>query len=201
MTSRRFLEFGGIIAGVILIAFGVGAIYMGIDGRATVRDSLKQEQIFFGNATTDEAVATHAAKWSEEQVLTGEQARAFSLVIRDHALGMNEGLTYAQMGRFLAADDPKNLRGTSDPALALKDEAGSPVPNMARNSWVTATALSSALNMSFMAENLALFGIVVGVALLLAGIGFVILALAVLGGAFAPAAETKPAARKEAVPA
>ena len=35
--------------------------------------------------------------------------------------------------------------------------------------------------MSYMAEQLAIFGIVVGVALLLAGIGFVILALVVLG--------------------
>ena len=36
--------------------------------------------------------------------------------------------------------------------------------------------------MSYMAEQLSIFGIVVGVALLLTGIGLVILALAVLGG-------------------
>ena len=42
---------------------------------------------------------------------------------------------------------------------------------------VTATALETALNTSYMAEQLALFGIVVGVALLLAGIGFVVLAV------------------------
>ena len=41
---------------------------------------------------------------------------------------------------------------------------------------MTETALTTALNMSFMAEQLALFGVVVGVALLLAGIGFVLLA-------------------------
>ena len=51
-----------------------------------------------------------------------------------------------------------------------------PVPNAARNTWVTETALTTALNMSYMAEQLALFGIVVGIALLLAGIGFVLLA-------------------------
>ena len=39
-----------------------------------------------------------------------------------------------------------------------------------------------------MAENLSLFALVVGVALLLAGIGFVILALAVFGRAPAEAA-------------
>ena len=45
---------------------------------------------------------------------------------------------------------------------------------------MTATALSTALNVSYMAEQMALFGIVVGFALLLSGFGFIILAL---GGA------------------
>ena len=50
----------------------------------------------------------------------------------------------------------------------------------ARQVWVTETALSTALQSSYMASQLALFGIVVGVALLLAGIGFGVL---VFGGA------------------
>ena len=41
---------------------------------------------------------------------------------------------------------------------------------------MTETALSTALNASYMAESLSLFGIVVGIALLLSGIGFGILA-------------------------
>ena len=177
---RKFLEVGGIVAGVVLIAFGIGAIYMGVDGRSTVRDSLKQEQIVFGSID-DPAVAKHASEWADEQLKTGEQARAFALVMRDHALESADGLTYAQMGRFVSASDPDNPAGTSDEEAALKDEQGNPVSNSARNTWITETALSTALNMSYMAEQLALFGIVVGVALLLAGIGFIILALSVLG--------------------
>jgi hypothetical protein len=196
MNARRILEFGGIIAGIVLIAFGVGAIYMGIDGRNTVRDSIAQEKIFFGNAADDEAVAKHAAQWSEEQVLTGDQARSFALVMREHALEQSEGLAYAEMGRFVAASNPESPKGTSDPEAALKDEEGNPVPNTARNTWVTATALSTALNMSYMAEQTALFGLVVGVALLLAGIGFIILAVAVLGPAFRRREVTKPVAAK-----
>ena len=42
---------------------------------------------------------------------------------------------------------------------------------------ITATALETALNTSYMAEQLALFGIVVGIALLLSGIGFGVLAV------------------------
>lgn len=180
MTRTRLFEIGGLLAGAVLVVFGIVAVVMGVDGRATVRDSIKQEQIFFGTAD-DPAVAEHASQWAEEQVLTGEQARAFALVIREHALGASGGLTYAQMGRFVAADDPENAAGTSDPEAALADDAGNPVANPARNTWITATGLSTALNMSYMAENLALFGLVVGVALLLTGVGIIILAVAVLG--------------------
>jgi hypothetical protein len=176
---KKLFEIGGVVAGVVLIAFGVVAIYMGFDGRSTVRDSLRQEQITFG-AADDPAVARFASGWADEQVLTGEQARAFAQVIHEHALEGSGGLTYSQMGRFVAADDPDNPAGTSDEAAALTDEEGNPVANTARNTWVTATALSTALNVSYMAEQMALFGIVVGVALLLSGIGFIVLAV---GGA------------------
>jgi hypothetical protein len=196
MNTRRFLEWGGIAAGAILIAFGAAAIYMGVDGRDTVRDSLKQEQIFFGDAS-DPAVAKHADQWAGEQVLTGDQARAFAQVMREHALESSGGMTYAEMGRYQLAGDPSDPKGTNDEAAAAKDEKGSPIANAARNTWVTETALSTALNVSYMAEQLSLFGIVVGFALLLTGIGLLILALAVLGGRFHETAAAPAGIRKE----
>jgi multisubunit Na+/H+ antiporter MnhC subunit len=75
------------------------------------------------------------------------------------------------MPRFASQDG----KGTNDPAKALQVN-GRPADNAARNLWVTETALSTALNASYMAESLSLFGIVVGIALLLSGIGFGILA-------------------------
>ena len=194
---RRMLEIGGFIAGGLLILFGVVAIAMGVSGYNTVRDSIEQEGITFGSAD-DPAVAEHASQWAGEQVKTGDQARAFALVMREHALEGSEGLTYSEMGRFLAADDPENLAGTSDPEAALLDEDGNPVPNAARNTWVTATALSTALNMSYMAERLAIFGIVVGIALLLTGVGLVILAFAVFGRGSRPSRRARFAARRAA---
>ena len=183
MTARRILEWAGLAAGIVLIVFGIGALYMGIDGRNTVRDSIKQEQIFFGEAT-DPAVAEHAEQWAGEQVLNGDQARAFALIMREHTLESTDGLTYAEMGRFQSAANPGDPKGTSDEAAAAKDESGEPIANGARNIWVTETGLTTALNMSYMAEQLSVFGIVVGIALLLTGIGLMILALAVLGGRF-----------------
>jgi hypothetical protein len=71
--------------------------------------------------------------------------------------------------------------GTDNPQYALIDQATKqPVANGARNIWVTETALSTALNTSYMADRLGLFGIVVGIALFLSGIGFIVLAFAAL---------------------
>lgn len=192
MNTRRLLEIGGILAGALLIAIGVGALYIGIDARNTVRDSIEQENITFGTVD-DPAVAEHAEQWAGEQVQTGDQARAFALIMRDHALEASGGLTYAEMGRYVAADDPEDPAGTSDEEEAVTDEEGNPVPNGARNTWVTATSLSTALNVSYMAERLSLFSIAVGIALLLAGVGFVILSVAVLGGALQEKEEKRPA--------
>ncbi len=50
MKGNKIWEIGGFVAGAVLILFGAAAIYMGVDGRNTVRDSLKDEQVFFSTA-------------------------------------------------------------------------------------------------------------------------------------------------------
>ncbi len=93
--------------------------------------------------------------------------------MRIHALEASGGLPYSQMPRYASADG----KGTNDTAKATKGADGQPLANAARDTWVTETALSTALNASFLAENVALFGIVTGVAFLLTGFGFGILVL------------------------
>jgi hypothetical protein len=166
MNARRILEIGGVVAGVVLIAFGIAAIVMGFNGRSEVRDSLARENI----------VGTDDSTIPGQKVDTGSEAKAFADVMRAHTLEITGGQTYAEMGRFLDEDGNQ----TNDEAAAAIGENGQPVENGLRNVWVTETALTTALNMSYMAEQLALFGIVVGFALLLSGIGFLVLAL---GGA------------------
>ena len=106
--------------------------------------------------------------------------------MRIHALEATGGYTYAQMGRFQANPDTPKAQlavggGTDNPQWAVMDTATKqPVANGARNLWVTETALTTALNTSYMADKLGLFGIVVGIALLLSGIGFIVLAFAAL---------------------
>ena len=183
---KKWFGYGGIAASAILIAFGVVAIVMCVNGRNEVRDLLAAEKIVGGDDMSPaliqkgiaEAGLTVPVTIPEKDIVgakidTGAEARAFAQYMRIHALEASGGLTYAEMGRFATADGKP--AGTNDPAKALKGEDGQPVSNGARNLWVTATALTTALNTSFMAEQLALFGIVVGVALLLSGIGFLVL--------------------------
>lgn len=182
---RNIFKFGGIVASAVLIAFGVGAIGMGAWGISTVRDNLKQEQIFFGDHATDPAVP---AGLSGKQVTTGSQAHAFAGMMRTHALEATDGQVYAEMGRFL---DSKG-NATSDELKAAKDPTtGQPVENGKRNLWVTETALTTALNTAYIGERVGLFGIVMGIALLLTGIGFLVLML--FGGALQPARAADPA--------
>jgi hypothetical protein len=180
MKGRGYWEIGGFLAGGVLILFGIVAILMGVNGYNTTRDAIKGEGITFGSAD-DPAVAKYADQWAGEQVATGDQARAFAKVMREHTLESTGGLTYAEMGRFQSAAKPDDPAGTSDETAAAKDDGGQPIANGARNIWVTETALTTALNMSYMAERLSVFGLVVGIALLLTGIGLVIVAFGVFG--------------------
>jgi hypothetical protein len=180
MKGRKYWEIGGFLAGGVLILFGIVAIFMGANGLSTTRDAIKGEGITFGESS-DPAVAKYADQWAGQQVTNGDQARAFAKIMRMHTLESTGDLTYAQMGRYQSAAKPDDPAGTNDEAAAAKDASGQPVANGARNIWVTETALTTALNMSYMAERLAVFGIVVGVALLLTGIGLAIVAFAVFG--------------------
>jgi hypothetical protein len=196
--TRKLFEWGGFGAGAVLIAFGVVAIIMGFNGRATVADSLKLEKIV-GSADMTPALIAKEAKAAGlvgvelptvsvagDQINNGPRARAFASYMRIHALEATGGFTYAQMGRFQAKPDAAKTDlavggGTDNPQAALIDASTKqPVANGIRNLWVTETALTTALNTSYMADRLGLFGIVVGIALLLSGIGFIVLAFAAL---------------------
>jgi hypothetical protein len=198
-SKRKIFEYGGIAASIILVAFGIAAIVLGVNGRSTVQSNLKQEAIVGSADMTPSAIKAEAKEAglpasiklptvsvAGKTIDTGSEARTFATYMRIHTLEATKGSTYAQMGRFTAKPDaPASALaqggGTNDPTFALTDpKTQQPVSNGARDIWVTETALTTALNTSYMAEQLANFGIVVGIALLLSGIGFTVLTL---GGA------------------
>jgi hypothetical protein len=164
---NRFFRYGGIVASIILIAFGIGSIVVGLDGRNTVRSDLAREQI----------VGTPDSTIPNQLVDTGSEAQAFAAVMRKHTLESTDGQTYAQMGRFLDTSG----KATNDEKLAATDpKTKAPVANPARNIWVTSTALTTALNTAYFAESVATFVMAIGFALLLVGIGFLVLTLVAL---------------------
>jgi hypothetical protein len=185
---RRLLELAGLVAGATLVAFGVAVIVLGATGYSTVRASLEREHIVGSadmspaliRAEVEEAglanVELPDCSVARQRIEDGASARCFADYMRVHALLRTGGLTYAEMPRYATADG----RGTDEAAQALLTESGTPVANPQRELWVTETALATALNVSYIAERLALFGIVIGVALVLSGVGFVVLDRAAL---------------------
>ena len=185
MRSRLF-TYGGMAAAVVLIAFGIGSVVIGMNGRDTVQSNLAGEQIVGTPDMTPSAIAAEAKAAGLKNVAlptksvagkkidTGAEARTFAQYMRIHALEATGGQVYSQMGRYLTkAGKPTN----DEKAAAVDAKTGKPVENGARNLWVSETALSNALNTSYFAENVAVFAIVMGVALLLTGIGFLVLSL------------------------
>jgi hypothetical protein len=173
----KLVTYAGIAASVILIAFGLGSIVIGFTGRDRVQTDLAREQI----------VGTPDSTIPGQLVDTGSEAQAFAKVMRKHTLEATGGQTYSQMGRFL----DESGKPTSDESKAAKDpKSGQPVENGLRNMWVNETALSTALNTAYFAESVATFAIVMGIALLLTGIGFLVVVVRLL----------VPATRRKHVP-
>src|SRR5215216_7647622 len=139
-VMSKFIRYAGIAASIVLIAFGVGSVYTGFDGRDRVQSDLAREQI----------VGTPDSTIPNQLVDTGSEAQAFAKVMRKHTLEATGGKTYAQMARFATTDG----KGTNDEKAALKNpKSGGPLDNPARQIWVTETALTTALNTAYFAES------------------------------------------------
>ena len=186
--SRPF-RLGGIVAGLVLIAFGVGAIVIGLAGRGEVNATIAQEQIVGSPDMTPALIAVSAKEAgltvalptcdvAGKAIANGADAKCFAEYMRIHALEATGGKTYAQMPQYATADGA----GTSDKAKALVDpKTNGPQSNPARQIWISETALGTALQTSYFAASVGLFAIVMGAALLLTGAGFIVLSTGLLG--------------------
>ena len=185
---KRAFEIGGYAAAVVLLAFGIASLVISLNGRSEVRSNVERESIVGSADMTPSGIRDEAEKAglsaailetlptcsvAGEEISTGDEAKCFAQYMRIHALESTGGKTYSEMGRYLTADG----KDTNDPSAAATDpKTGRPVENTARNIWVTETALATALNVAFFAEQVSMFGLVVAIALILAGLGFGILA-------------------------
>jgi hypothetical protein len=197
-----------VVASLILIVFGTVAIVLATSGHSEVRSDIKREQIVGTPDMTPKAISAEAQKAglknvdipscsvANQTIDTGSRAKCFASYMRIHTLEATGGQTYAQMPRYATADG----NGTNDAAQATKDpKSGQPVDNPKRNIWINETALTTALNTSYFAEQVSLFSLVMGIALLLTGIGFLVVSVRMLR----PAEKTEkaPVPSGHAVPA
>ena len=197
MNAKRIFELGGYFAALVLVAFGIASLVLGVSGRSEVRKDVKRELIVGSpdmNKTAIRAEATESklpaailatlptCNVAGKAINSGSRAKCFASYMRIHTLEATGGFTYSQMGRFAAKPDAPKAElavggGTDNTKYALVDpNTQRPVANGARDIWVTETALTTALNTSFFAEQVSLFSIVIGIALLLVGIGLGVLA-------------------------
>ncbi|MDX6697202.1 MAG: hypothetical protein QOE65_599 [Solirubrobacteraceae bacterium] len=194
---NRLFTLGGLVASLVLIAFGIGAIVVGASGHSEVRDTIKLERIVGTPDMTPAVIRAEARRArltgvelpdcdvADKPIDTGSRAKCFAKYIRIHTLEATGGRTYSEMPRYLG----KNGQPTNDEkSAATNPQSGKPMDNPQRGIWVTSTALSTALNTSYFAEQVSVFSIVMGIALLLTGIGFLVLTLGVLRRGTASAA-------------
>lgn len=159
-----------IVIGVLFAIAGVFAAGTGIYIRTFVGGQLAAQNIVTpGDATIPNAPVNSIAT-----------ALSMADIIQVHAAGSSDGLTYAEMGRFaVESGDPA---GTSNPEEALLNEAGNPVPNVARNTQLTAASLVTSLSLSAMAIGVSYGIIALGVGfaalgIVIAGLGYALLGL------------------------
>ncbi len=184
-APSRARRIAGTAAAAALIVFGVAAAVQGVNGHSLVQDKLAQESIVGTPNMTPSAMAAEIKRSgvsgldvptcavAGKSIDDGASARCFAEYMRVDALTATGGKTYAQMPRFATKDG----KGTNIEAEALTYPNGRPMDNPARNVWVTETALSNALNTSYMAQQVSLFGIAVGAAFLLVGLALAAFAL------------------------
>ena len=163
-----------ILVGLVLIGAGVYTVSRGFDAKDRVQTELTAQ-----NITTPED-----ASIPNTRVTNASTAESMADIIDHHALESTGGLTYSEIGRFVAADgDPA---GTSDEAEALLGADGRPVANPMRNVAFQASALRTSLYTSVMAFNVA--DLVVGLGLMILVLGLAVGGVGVaLGGLAMPA--------------
>jgi hypothetical protein len=186
---RKGFVWGGYVAGAMLVVIGLAVVVVAAMGRGDVRDRLQDERIVgtpdMTPALTEKAIEEAGltdveapdCDVADQPIDSGSKAECFASYMRIHALESTGGQVYSEMPR---AVDKETGKPVPEDEAAAALEAGKAIDNPQRQLWVTETALATALNTSYFAEQVSTFSIVVGIALVVIGIGLLVLTVGVL---------------------
>ncbi len=123
----------------------------------------------YQNITREKIVTPEDASIPNAPVRDPFTLKSQADIIRTHALKITGGKTYSEMPRMV-----ESLGEDGKPVL---DSEGKPVmaPNEARNTWVTATTLTTALNLGILTYAFSGFTFLIGLISIWTGIVFVVL--------------------------
>ena len=107
--KKRIFQWGGVAASVMLMAFGVGALVIGIQGRCEVRDKVaagahrrharhdaRADQEGGTGGEPARSIALPTCSVADQTIDTGAEAKCFASYMRIHALEATGGKTYAR---------------------------------------------------------------------------------------------------------
>lgn len=145
-----------LVAAVTALTIGIGSIAAGVAGAVYT----------YGQAATESIVTPDDAAIPGAEVRGPLTMKAQADVIREHTLERTDGLYFAEM--------PRTVEQVDEAGNVVLNESGEPVmvPNTARDIWLTATTLTTALNLGIIAYAMAAFAVVVGLALVISGAVF-----------------------------
>ena len=150
----------------LLVTSSVLAIGMGV---IMVLGGLWAVSFTYQNVAQENIVTPEDASISSTPVWGPFTLKAQADVIRKHTLKSTNGKTYAEM--------PRQVAGVDEDGEPVLDADGEPVmvPNKARNIWVTATTLNTALHLGIITYLVS--GLVILLGLILVWMGAVFGAL------------------------
>ncbi len=142
-----------IIAGAILVIGGVWGIFF-----------------TYKNIAQEKITTPQDASISQRRVLGPFTLKAQADIIRKHTLESTQNKTFAEM--------PRQIQKTDDQGSLIFDSEGKPVmvPNTSRDIWITATTLTTALNLGILTYVFSALIILLGFISIWTGIVFRFLA-------------------------
>jgi len=163
----RLVSFSGIVIAAVLLVAGVMLSWGQSYVHGQVHDQLAAQKIFFppqgSESLSDPKVGPYLNKYAGQQLVTGEQAKAYAdHFIKVHLDEMTGGQTYAQLStKALASPDDQKLAAQVN--TVFRGET-------LRGLLLNAYAFDTMASIAFIASIVAYLG--AGLMLLLAGIGF-----------------------------